>query len=169
MLIAVCYRNICTVDRPTFGRLVKFAGKMGDGKEKSLAEMEDEDMKKELFRQYTKHNEELMGAVEEGVVRCKIVMVGAEGAGKTSFMNRLTKNQFTQAQSPTIGSAYFLQGVAIEDIEYNFDIWDVSGNVRYQSLVPMVSRCTPCLASKDAVIVSASIRSHENHEKVTLD
>lgn len=112
---------------------------MGDTAKK-LEELGEDDVKKELFRQYTKHNEEVLGAEEEGVVRCKIVLVGAEGAGKTSFMNRLTKNQFTQAQSPTIGSAYFLQGVAIEDVEYNFDIWDVSGNDRYRSLVPMVSK-----------------------------
>lgn len=110
-------------------------GAMND--QEKLEDMGDDDVKKELFRQYTKHNEEVMESEQDGVVRCKIVLVGAESAGKTSFMNRLTKNQFTQAQSPTVGSAYFVQGVAIEDVEYNFDIWDVSGNSRYKSLVPM--------------------------------
>lgn len=102
-----------------------------------------EALKNELVRQYTQHNEELQGEEEEGVVRCKLVIVGSEGVGKTSFMNRLTKNKFNQAQPATVGSNYFLQGVAIEDTEYNFDIWDISGNRKFRALVPMVSNaCT---------------------------
>lgn len=106
-----------------------------------LAGLETDEVKKELFRQYTKHNEEQ--EVEDGIVRCKLVVVGAEGVGKTSFMNRLTKNRFNQAQAATIGAQFFAQGVAIEDVEYQFQIWDVSGDKRYSSLIPMV-RVTLC-------------------------
>lgn len=106
--------------------------------EKELDALAPEEVKNELVRQYTKHNEQIAELKEEGVVRLKLVCVGAQGVGKTSFMNRLTKNKFNQAQTPTVGSNYFVQGVAIEDVEYNFDMWDVSGDERYRSLVSMV-------------------------------
>jgi Ras-related protein Rab-5C len=63
----------------------------------------------------------------------KVTLVGEAGVGKSSILERLSKDRFNANTSSTIGGAFrsFLKG------GYRFQMWDTAGQERYQSLIPM--------------------------------
>jgi len=100
--------------------------------------LDKESIKNELVKQYT-HHTQIFDEEEQdpSFVKCKFVIVGAAGAGKTSWVTRLTQHNFNPGQKPTVGATYALQGVAIDEYVYNIEMWDVSGDSYYKDLVPM--------------------------------
>ncbi|RWR84614.1 Ras-related protein Rab5 [Cinnamomum micranthum f. kanehirae] len=51
-----------------------------------------------------------------------------------------SKGQFLEFQKSTIGAAFFLQTLAVDDGTVKFEIWDTAGQERYHSLAPMYYR-----------------------------
>lgn len=74
----------------------------------------------------------------------KIVLLGAASVGKTSIVNRYFSNKFSLSQETTIGAAYY----SIKKDRIKLEIWDVAGQERYQSLIPMYYR-----NSKAAIVI----------------
>merc|ERR1711994_547640 len=111
---------------------------MGGYENPNVEGLDPEAIKNELIKQYT-HHTQIFDEQEHdpSVVQTKFVCLGPQDAGKTSWVTRLTQHKFDQAQKPTTGANYALQGVAIEELVYNIEIWDVSGDTTYKSLVPM--------------------------------
>lgn len=104
------------------------------------------DIKHELVKQFTKHiEEEEADGHDDGMVKVKLVVVGPSGSGKTCWVSRLIQDKFNQAEQPTVGAKYSSQDVALEDLVYSFEIWDVSGESWCKSLVPMVCWLPPPL------------------------
>ena len=66
-------------------------------------------------------------------VRCKIILVGNSGVGKTSiiggYIDKLDKNE-----SSTIGGSYSSKEENIEGKKIIFEIWDTAGQERFRSL-----------------------------------
>jgi len=58
-----------------------------------------------------------------------ICLLGASGVGKTSLVNRLTKNIFINT-SPTVGCIYY--PYCVDNIRLDF--WDTGGEERYDSI-----------------------------------
>ncbi len=57
----------------------------------------------------------------------KIIVVGNSGTGKTSFVNRWTKNQFQETYKATVVSEF---GYKIFDYQgklYKIQLWDIAG------------------------------------------
>jgi Ras-related protein Rab-5C len=67
---------------------------------------------------------------------CKLAIVGEAGIGKSSIVERIVRNQFSNDTNSTIGAAYstFTYDGTI------YQIWDTAGQERYQSLIPMYLR-----------------------------
>ncbi|XP_075497732.1 ras-related protein RABF2b-like isoform X2 [Primulina tabacum] len=73
-------------------------------------------------------------------INAKLVLLGDVGAGKFSLVLRFVKGQFIEFQESTIGAAFFLQTVAVNDAIVKFEIWDTAGQERYHILAPMYYR-----------------------------
>jgi len=73
------------------------------------------------------------------ITRMKIVIMGAGGVGKTTFVDRLTTGEFTTKYNPTLGVSVtsvptnnFLFNNP--DTKYVIDVWDTAGQEEYSGL-----------------------------------
>jgi Ras-related protein Rab-7A len=64
----------------------------------------------------------------------KIVILGAQGVGKTSLMERFVAAKFNAQYKATIGADFSTKDVSIGSEVVTLQIWDTAGQERYQSL-----------------------------------
>lgn len=57
----------------------------------------------------------------------KIVVVGNSGTGKTSFVNKWTKNTFSDTYKATIVSEFGYKIINIDGVVYRIQLWDLAG------------------------------------------
>lgn len=68
-------------------------------------------------------------------LEAKIVVLGAQGVGKTSLLKRYITNQFTPASNiSTIGASFLVKkAFDIEsDTEVRMQLWDTAGQERFR-------------------------------------
>lgn len=76
----------------------------------------------------------------------KLVFLGESAVGKSSIIQRFTRNIFDEYQNATIGAAFISRVFAFVDDEnktinkIKYEIWDTAGQERYKSLTPMYYR-----------------------------
>ncbi|GFS42348.1 ras-related protein Rab-21 [Trichonephila clavipes] len=70
----------------------------------------------------------------------KVVILGAQGVGKTSVIHRYVGHMFEQHTSPTIGASFFSCKIRIDDQDLELLIWDTAGQERFRSMAPMYYR-----------------------------
>ncbi|XP_065187620.1 uncharacterized protein LOC135818199 [Sycon ciliatum] len=74
-------------------------------------------------------------------IEAKIVVLGAQGAGKTSLVLRhMNKSQFSSAVSPTIGASFFTSRMTVDVDRVKLQLWDTAGQERFRSMAPMYYR-----------------------------
>jgi len=64
----------------------------------------------------------------------KIIILGAQGVGKTSLMERFVAAKFSSQYKATIGADFSTKDVQVGDELVTLQIWDTAGQERYQSL-----------------------------------
>ena len=66
---------------------------------------------------------------ERGSIRndLKIIVIGSSGAGKTSFVNKWTKNVFPEDYKATVVSEFGFKIFDHEGKLYRIQIWDLAG------------------------------------------
>ena len=66
---------------------------------------------------------------ERGSIRndLKIIVIGSSGAGKTSFVNKWTKNVFPEDYKATVVSEFGFKIFEYEGKLYRIQIWDLDG------------------------------------------
>lgn len=72
--------------------------------------------------------------MEQNKKLIKIILLGKNGTGKTSIMNRYVNNRFLHNYKATIGADFLRKDLIIKDREYILQIWDTAGQERFQSL-----------------------------------
>ncbi|ODQ66563.1 hypothetical protein NADFUDRAFT_50479 [Nadsonia fulvescens var. elongata DSM 6958] len=77
-------------------------------------------------------------------VDAKIVILGAQGVGKTSFVVRYVRNTFQQGNASTIGASFLAKRVTLDDCAVRLQIWDTAGQERFRSMAPMYYRSATC-------------------------
>ena len=70
----------------------------------------------------------------------KIVTLGETGVGKSSLICRVINDNFYEFQEPTIGAAFQVKEIELENTKVKLEIWDTAGQERYKSLAPMYYR-----------------------------
>ncbi|KPA76550.1 putative small Rab GTP binding protein [Leptomonas pyrrhocoris] len=71
----------------------------------------------------------------------KLVLLGESGVGKSSVVQRLMKNAFSESINSTVGASFFRYTCNVgEDTVVYFDIWDTAGQERFKSLASMYYR-----------------------------
>ncbi|ODV61867.1 ras-domain-containing protein [Ascoidea rubescens DSM 1968] len=95
----------------------------------------------------------------------KLVMLGESNVGKSSIIQRFTKNMFDLHQEATIGAAFITKIFQINQIEkgyvskIKYEIWDTAGQERYKSLTPMYYR------NSNIAIIVFDLLDHESFKK----
>jgi small GTP-binding protein len=70
---------------------------------------------------------------ETNPIKCKIILVGDSGVGKTSLIGRYIKKYEPNVRS-TISTSFFSKLEIINNYLIDFQIWDTIGQERYRSL-----------------------------------
>ncbi|RJE17726.1 GTP-binding protein [Aspergillus sclerotialis] len=86
-------------------------------------------------------------------LEAKIVVLGAQGVGKTSLVHRYVKNTFTPASiTSTIGASFITKRVldTTSDTIVRLQIWDTAGQERFRSISRLYYRgANACLLCYD--------------------
>ena len=64
--------------------------------------------------------------------KCKIVLLGDSGVGKTQLVHHLLQSESGPAPKPTIGLEFSPKYLQDQNIEHNF--WDTGGQEKYRSI-----------------------------------
>ena len=64
----------------------------------------------------------------------KIIVIGKSGTGKTSYVNKWTKNIFTENYKATIVSEYGYKVHQIKGKFYRIQLWDIGGQDRCSNI-----------------------------------
>ena len=70
----------------------------------------------------------------------KLVILGDTAVGKSCVASRFVQDKFYEFQEPTIGAAFLVKEVNLDNKIIKFEIWDTAGQERYRSLAPMYYR-----------------------------
>ena len=72
-------------------------------------------------------------------LKCKIVLIGEKGVGKTSIIDRYVRNNFRLELLSTAGLCYTEKTVLIKDYNQSikFEIFDTAGEERFRSIVKL--------------------------------
>ena len=65
----------------------------------------------------------------------KIILLGESSVGKTSIINRLTKNNFSDLLIATFNEIYTEKEFEIKGNKIKFQIWDTAGEEKFRSVV----------------------------------
>jgi len=90
----------------------------------------------------------------------KITFVGDACVGKTSIVNRVAKNEFSDHTMSTIGAAFCTLKYALHGRERTYHIWDTAGQERYYSLIPLY------LSGAQIIVIVYDITNRESFEKI---
>ena len=70
----------------------------------------------------------------ETPIRCKTILVGDSGVGKTSIINRYVKKKINAQENVTIGASFTNKLGNINGRQIVFEIWDTAGQERFRSI-----------------------------------
>ncbi|KAL4966577.1 Rab family GTPase [Aspergillus stella-maris] len=85
-------------------------------------------------------------------LEAKIVVLGAQGVGKTSLVHRYTQNTFTPTKQSTVGASFVTKRVldSTSDTLVRLQIWDTAGQERFRSISRLYYRgANACLLCYD--------------------
>ena len=75
--------------------------------------------------------------MEENGKSIKVILLGESGVGKTSIILRYYQNQFEPNSLSTIGSTYIIKQIKKDNMKYNLNIWDTSGQEKYRAVTKL--------------------------------
>ena len=70
----------------------------------------------------------------------KIIVIGPSGSGKTSFVNKWTKNIFSETYKPTIISEFGFKIYKYKNFLYRIQMWDIGGQDKSSAVTKIFAR-----------------------------
>ena len=81
----------------------------------------------------------------------KIIVIGASGTGKTSYVNKWTKNIFPDSYKPTIVSEFGFKVFEHEGKLYRIQLWDLAGQDKKSTITKIFAKDSHgCIILSDA-------------------
>ena len=74
------------------------------------------------------------------VTRHKIIFMGDAGVGKTSIINRIVDNPFSESYEMSIGVDFMSKNLRYHGQNIKLQIWDSAGQEKYKGLIPSYVR-----------------------------
>ena len=91
----------------------------------------------------------------------KIILLGENGVGKTSIINRYINNKFNpDIQNETLGSNYLTKDIKNNNINYRLKIWDTNGQEKFHSVTKLF------IQGSNIILLVYSIDSKESFENL---
>ena len=91
----------------------------------------------------------------------KIILLGENGVGKTSIINRYITNQFNpDVQNVTLGSNYFTKEIKNNRVNYRLKIWDTNGQEKFHSVTSLY------IQGSNIILLVYSLDSKESFENL---
>jgi small GTP-binding protein len=74
--------------------------------------------------------------------KCKVVLVGNSGVGKTCIINNIINKEFNADEVPTLSANFINLKLKIKELNkiIDFDIWDTAGQEQYKSIAKVFYR-----------------------------
>ena len=86
----------------------------------------------------------------------KIIVIGKSGTGKTSYVNRWTKNIFSESYKATIVSEYGYKIYQHDGKLYRIQLWDIAGQDRNVKLTKTFAKKSHgCIVLSDAINIES--------------
>ena len=76
----------------------------------------------------------------EDLIKLKLIVVGNQGTGKSSILNRFVNERFDENYQATIGLDFHSKNITIHDQDVRLIIYDTAGQEKFRSLIPMYIR-----------------------------
>ena len=92
----------------------------------------------------------------------KVILLGDSGVGKTSLINVITGNEFSEDSTCTISSTYVAKNYIINSNEYKVNLWDTTGQEKYRQLTKLFYK------GSDIVIFVYDISSKESLKNLKM-
>jgi Ras-related protein Rab-11A len=73
--------------------------------------------------------------MNQNQITYKVILLGESAVGKTSIINRLAKDTFSNFTKSTINEFYIEKELEIKENKILFQIWDTAGQEKYRSIV----------------------------------
>ena len=80
------------------------------------------------------------GVSVEDLIKLKLIVVGNQGTGKSSILNRFVNETFDENYQATIGLDFHSKNITIHDQDVRLIIYDTAGQEKFRSLIPMYIR-----------------------------
>jgi len=64
----------------------------------------------------------------------KVVLIGDSGVGKSNFLSRFTRNEFSLESKSTIGVEFATRSINVDGKMIKAQIWDTAGQERYRAI-----------------------------------
>ena len=81
----------------------------------------------------------------------KIIIIGNSGAGKTSFVNKWTKNIFNETYQATIVSEFGFKIFEVDGKIYRIQLWDLAGQDKDAMITKIFAKdAQGCIVVTDA-------------------
>ena len=81
----------------------------------------------------------------------KIIVIGSSGAGKTSYVNKWTKNKFEEEYKATIVSEFGFKVFEHEGKLYRIQLWDLAGQDKNSTVTKIFAKDSHgCIIVSDA-------------------
>ena len=81
-----------------------------------------------------------MTETQNDELKFKLIVVGDINTGKSSILNRFTKNVFEEHYQATIGLDFISKNYIIHNQEVRLVLYDTAGQEKFRSLIPMYIR-----------------------------
>lgn len=95
-------------------------------------------------------------------VLLKIIILGDSGVGKTALLHRYVHSQFIQEHKATIGADFITKEISVDDKLVTLQIWDTSGQERFQSLG------TAFFRGSDACVLVYDITNDQSFKQIEM-
>ncbi|MHA1309582.1 MAG: Rab family GTPase [Candidatus Helarchaeota archaeon] len=63
----------------------------------------------------------------------KVVLLGDQGVGKTSIIDRYVNNRFKDKYQPTLGVDFLIKDIELNDAKIKLIIWDIGGEIQWRN------------------------------------
>ncbi|XP_065885932.1 uncharacterized protein [Dysidea avara] len=100
------------------------------------------------------------GGMTNQPIEAKVVILGAQGVGKTSIVLRYVGKVFSNRVNSTIGASFFTFTMDVDSsTKVKIQLWDTAGQERFRSMAPMYYR------KANAAIIVYDITSSKSFEQ----
>ncbi|KAJ6248447.1 ras-related protein rab-24 [Anaeramoeba flamelloides] len=98
--------------------------------------------------------------MSETTIDLKVLLLGNAYVGKSSLFDRFVNDSFSESQKATVGMAFGIKGIDIDEKRVFMGLWDTAGQEKFESITKMYYR------NAKAAIVCYDITKQQTFDKI---